>query len=136
MSLPSGDHVGGPIGPKLLDARCFKFLPSTPIVDSLRSEVVKAIDLLSGDQTNEVFKVSRSVIFLAGPVPSAAITWISSRPLWSEMKAMDLPSGEYWTSRSREAPSVSWRRSPSSLGAVNSSPWTLNTIRLPSGQRS
>ena len=69
-------------------------------------------------RTHDVFRLSRSVTFRAGPAPSAAMTWISSRPLWSEMKAIDLPSGEYWTSRSRAAPSVSWRSSPpSSVGA-------------------
>ena len=93
--MPSGDQAGRPIGPYFEEASSLRSLPSAPIVKSLRSDVVKAIDLLSGDQTSDVFRASRSVTFLAGPAPSAAMTWISSRPLWSEMKAIDLPSGEY-----------------------------------------
>ena len=79
-----------------------------------------------------------SVSLRDGPEPSAAMRWISSRPVWSETKAIDLPSGEYWTSRSRAAPSVSCRRSPpsSSVGTLNNSPWTLRTTRLPSGAES
>ena len=73
---------------------------------SLLSEVVNAISFELGDQLNENFSESRSLIFCGSPIPSAVAIYISSRPLRSLTKAIHLPSGEYPGSLSRAGLSV------------------------------
>ena len=48
--LPSGDQAGRPMLPYFEAASSLRSLPSAVIVQSLPSEVVKAIDFESGDQ--------------------------------------------------------------------------------------
>src|SRR4026208_2556880 len=87
---------------------------------SRRSEEVNAISFASGDHRRESLRASKSVILRNSPVPSEAATYISSRPLLSEVKAIHLPSGEYCGSRSRAGEGVICRRAPSSIGGRQS----------------
>ena len=93
--MPSGDQTGLPMLPyreEVSSAVCFV---SSTYFRSLLSEAVNAISFELGDQETENLRLSWSVIFCGSPMPSAGAMYISSRPLRSDIKTTDLPSGEY-----------------------------------------